>query len=530
MKQQTSTFKRFFGILTISLLFGILGIADVEAASFPTRGSIVVLPSEINDVYTLTPSSNGTLQLQSSSSTYYKDFFFTDADCKEVLQPTAYYHSSGGFVYYFIMEKGKTYYFSMRNNTVQYEFSFMVSLNTSTAAPNPTFIYPERNGKELPIYHISNAPEMQLIFNNKATVFENALLEYETNDGEQKSSELDILYIEYDNSWRIFVKNIIDQLKSEIKNHSVMKIVLTNVRANGAKPTGQFADGDNVVFPYEYVSQTSCIQAVWPNPFLSYWPKGDPAGIAVLTFDGELKPMSQQKYLEYGLYAGDDFESEDGMIPMPTPALKIEGRTITIDFTGVVYETDKDVMTMVVSGVEDVYNMPFVYGGTNGITQYMPYETLGHLTLAYELTPGQGQPLKGTDEIELWIDNDAWGHIAIEGFAFECGEETENVAIESCTREADPLDPEKYTLIYVPVPQAAKTTENVRMTALLRSLDGTDYAIEVSYVNGPATSGIEGVDAESGETVIYNLQGIRIKGDKLPAGVYIVNGRKRVVR
>lgn len=527
MRKQTFSTKRIFGILTIALLLGVFG---TRGANFPTRGSIVILPSEINDVYTLTPSSNGTLQLQSYSSTYYKDFFFTDADCKEVLQPEAYYHSSGGFVYYYIMEKGKTYYFSMRNNTVQYEFSMVVSMNSGTAAPYPTFVYPERNGQSLPIYHISNAPEMQLIFNNKATVFENALLEYETNDGEQKSSELDILYIEYDNSWRIFVKNIIDQLKGEIKNHSVMKIVLTNVQANGAKPTGEFAEGDDFVFPYEYVSQTSCIQAVWPNPFLSYWPKGDPAGIAVLTFDGELKPMSQQKYLEYGLYAGDDFESEDGMIPMPTPELKIEGRTITIDFTGVVYETDKEVMTMVVSGVEDTYNMPFVYGGNNGITQFMPYETLNHISLAYELTPGSGQSLQGTDEIELWIDNDAWGHIAIDGFSFECGEETEVVAIESCTREADPFDPDKYTLIYVPVPEAAKSVENVTMTALLRSLDGSDYAIVASYVNETDTNGIDVIDSENGEAVIYNMQGIRIKGDKLPAGMYIVNGKKRVMK
>lgn len=527
MRKQTFSTKRIFGILTIMLLLGILG---AKAANFPTRGSIVIIPSEINDVYTLTPSSNGTLQLQSYSSTYYKDFFFTDADCKEVFQPKVFYHSSGGFVYYYIMEKGKTYYFSMRNNTVQYEFSMVVSMNTSTAAPYPTFVYPERSGQSMPIYHISNAPEMQLIFNNKAMTFENALLEYENNDGETKSAELDILYIEYDNSWRIFVKNVIDQLKGEIKNHSVMKIVLTNVQANGAKPTGGFAEGDDIVFPYEYVSQTSCIQAVWPNPFLSYWPKGDPAGIAVLTFDGELKPMSQQKFLEYGLYAGDDFESEDGMIPMPTPELKIEGKTITIDFTGVVYETEKEVMTMVISGVEDIYNMPFVYGGNNGINQFMPYEELGHVTLVYELTPGTGQSLQGTDEIELWIDNDAWAHIEIEGFSFECGEDTEVVAIESCTREADPFDPGKYTLIYVPIPEVAKSCENVTMSALIRSMDGTDYDMSASYVNEADTNGVVGIDAESGETPVYNLQGIRVKSGKLPAGVYIIGGKKRIVR
>ena len=35
-----------------------------------------------------------------------------------------------------------------------------------------------------------------------------------------------------------------------------------------------------------------------------------------------------------------------------------------------------------------------------------------------------------------------------------------------------------------------------------------------------------------GETIIFNLQGIRIAGpvESLPAGIYIINGKKRLVK
>lgn len=44
------------------------------------------------------------------------------------------------------------------------------------------------------------------------------------------------------------------------------------------------------------------------------------------------------------------------------------------------------------------------------------------------------------------------------------------------------------------------------------------------------TSGIEGIETESAEQVIYNLQGIRVNKSNLPSGVYIINGQKTLVK
>lgn len=59
---------------------------------------------------------------------------------------------------------------------------------------------------------------------------------------------------------------------------------------------------------------------------------------------------------------------------------------------------------------------------------------------------------------------------------------------------------------------------------------GTTITISARYSKG--LSGIEAVeaDAENGVNEIYNLQGIRVNRSDLPAGIYIVNGKKQVIR
>ena len=44
------------------------------------------------------------------------------------------------------------------------------------------------------------------------------------------------------------------------------------------------------------------------------------------------------------------------------------------------------------------------------------------------------------------------------------------------------------------------------------------------------TNGIENVTTENRNNETYTLTGVRISGDRLPSGIYIVNGKKQVVR
>ncbi len=44
------------------------------------------------------------------------------------------------------------------------------------------------------------------------------------------------------------------------------------------------------------------------------------------------------------------------------------------------------------------------------------------------------------------------------------------------------------------------------------------------------TTGIHNATTANGQKVVYNLQGVRVNGNKLPAGVYIINGKKQIVK
>ena len=57
---------------------------------------------------------------------------------------------------------------------------------------------------------------------------------------------------------------------------------------------------------------------------------------------------------------------------------------------------------------------------------------------------------------------------------------------------------------------------------------------KTGYFTGEGTTAISEInaDAEGGATVIYNLHGVKMHDDLqyLPAGIYIVNGKKVIVK
>lgn len=56
--------------------------------------------------------------------------------------------------------------------------------------------------------------------------------------------------------------------------------------------------------------------------------------------------------------------------------------------------------------------------------------------------------------------------------------------------------------------------------------------VDVKYITRGQLSGIENVeiDGNNTEDTIFNLQGIKVSRDNIPAGIYIINGKKQVVR
>lgn len=440
-----------------------------------------------------------------------------------------------GWTYVYNVTKGTTYYFTVKEELVMDPITFTFIMQKEALAPKVTWVYPD-DGADTP-YNLALAPELQLTFNLPKVTCDGVYMIYQTEQGEKKF-QLDYTIIEYDSSWRINIMSAYNQIGDEIIKNSTFYVQIVNPMANGLHVTGDYVDGENVMIPYKYVPMAVSTKYSWPNPFITFWPEGDPAGIAWIEFSQPLMPIEQldKDHFECGIYAGNDRESEDGMTPLAKPKLSVEGNTLYIDFTGVSRPCDKSVVTVIISGILSQDNLPIFYNGNNAIDVELTYQRLEPIELVYELTPGSGSDIYGVKEIELWISNDTFNHLEFTGFTFSNGEASEIVAYEACRIIPDDYDP-SYTLIYIPVPAPVASWSDVTLSADSRSLDGKDYTLTATYYNSNPSSGVDGIGEEAAnEWTVFNLQGINVLNTKnhddlnnLPAGIYIVNGRKIVI-
>ena len=543
MKKLHCSTNRFFATFLLVALFGMFGAVRANAdTQVEFNKPFTITESNNYEIFYITAPETGTMYLEvtppkllgNGASNF--SIVFTDPECMSPLPAYGepkYNRKANSYTYGFPVEGGKTYYISHREGLVYDPITITLTMSTEAIKPEVVSTFPEC-GNDV-VYNFARGFELQVGFNISDVKCSSVVMRYTTTTGAVKSIEMDYYKLEEDATWRIDVKRAIDAVKSELEKGSKFWVVLQNVTAGGEGPTGEWAEGNDIVLPFVYEPMTVAVKSEWPSEFLSFWPEGDPAGIAVITFDAPLAPLSEQpkggedkEAFSFRIFAGNDRESEDGMQRLPDGKISIDGNVLTLDFTGVTRTTDKDVITIMVQYMVDAAGNPIFYNAANAIDVELVYRNLEKITLSYELTPASGS-LSNTKEIELWISNEAFEHVKFNGFEFVNGDNSEIVAIESCNQIPDPEDPNFYTLIYIPVPEVAKAAGNVTMSALLSSLDGNDYELVANYVNTD-NSGVEGIDAENGPAVIYNLQGIRVNNDNLPAGLYIINGKKVMIR
>ena len=64
----------------------------------------------------------------------------------------------------------------------------------------------------------------------------------------------------------------------------------------------------------------------------------------------------------------------------------------------------------------------------------------------------------------------------------------------------------------------------------LYNADGRTLVSDMFEFYGDLSVGVEGITIDANNAKIFNLQGIEVKGDNLPAGIYIKNGKKLIIR
>lgn len=220
-----------------------------------------------------------------------------------------------------------------------------------------------------------------------------------------------------------------------------------------------------------------------PDPFLSYWPKGDERGMVVLTFDADVMQGEQQT--AKGSFNIGSADMDDIYVESLDPSMfRAEGNKLYIDFTGKLrtketmgLKSNWDIITLRLMNIKmaDGSNVFSAGAGVSGsFTFNMNYKEYKS-NLAFDFTPADGGKLTENNVKVYFSDKNA---ITFEGAKFTYQDENDmnhqTIVKEGITSTPDGEEAIEYT---IPITDAIKNGKNVRFTLTgVVANDGLDHS------------------------------------------------------
>ena len=262
-----------------------------------------------------------------------------------------------------------------------------------------------------------------------------------------------------------------------------MTITVKNIRAAADDNIKYGKDGNLTMkfltpgMPHNLVSKQL------PDPFLSYWPKGDERGMIVLTFDADVMQGEQQT--AKGSFNIGSADMDDIYVETLDPSMfRAEGNKLYIDFTGKLrtketmgLKSNWDIITLRLMNIKmaDGSNVFSAGAGASGsFTFTMNYKEYKS-NLAFEFTPADGETLTENNVKVYFSDKNA---ITFEGAKFTYQDENDKnyqtIVKEGITSTPDGEDAIEYT---IPITDQIKNGKNVRfsLTGVVAN-DGLDHS------------------------------------------------------
>lgn len=270
--------------------------------------------------------------------------------------------------------------------------------------------------------------------------------------------------------------------KGKIVGGEEMIITVKNIRAAADENIKYGKDG-NLTLKFLTPSKPhTLVSKQLPDPFLSYWPKGDERGMIVLTFDADVMPGEAQT--AKGSFTIGYAESDDIYVESLEPSMfRADGNKLYIDFTGKLrtketmgLKNNWDLITLRLMNVKmaDGTNVFSEGAGTSGsFTFTMNYKEYKS-NLAFELTPADGEKLTENTVKIYFSEKDA---IKFDGVKFTYQDENDKkyqtIVTEGITSEVEG-DAIEYV---IPITDAIKNGKNVRFTLTgVVANDGLDHS------------------------------------------------------
>lgn len=261
-----------------------------------------------------------------------------------------------------------------------------------------------------------------------------------------------------------------------------MIITVKNIRAAADENIKYGKDG-NLTLKFLTPSKPhSLVSKQLPDPFLSYWPKGDERGMLVLTFDADV--MAGEAQTAKGSFTIGYAEMDDVYVEyLDQSMFRAEGNKLYIDFTGKLrtketmgLKNNWDLITLRLMNVKmaDGTNVFSEGAGTSGsFTFTMNYKEYKS-NLAFELTPADGEKLKENNVKIYFSEKDA---IKFDGVKFTYQDENDK-KYQTTVTEGITSEVEGDAIEYIiPITDAIKNGKNVRFTLTgVVANDGLDHS------------------------------------------------------
>lgn len=261
-----------------------------------------------------------------------------------------------------------------------------------------------------------------------------------------------------------------------------MIITVKNIRAAADENIKYGKDG-NLTLKFLTPSKPhSLVSKQLPDPFLSYWPKGDERGMLVLTFDADV--MAGEAQTAKGSFTIGYAEMDDVYVEyLDQSMFRAEGNKLYIDFTGKLrtketmgLKNNWDLITLRLMNVKmaDGTNVFSEGAGTSGsFTFTMNYKEYKS-NLAFELTPADGEKLKKNNVKIYFSEKDA---IKFDGVKFTYQDENDK-KYQTTVTEGITSEVEGDAIEYIiPITDAIKNGKNVRFTLTgVVANDGLDHS------------------------------------------------------
>lgn len=539
---------RFLSCIKSVLVVASLGMASIAEAAEPCDMGVLV-PGEMYSfpAYTevrgeYTPSQTGPVKFLYSCSPIQ---LYYDKSCSEesIVDGSHSFVDGSQMISYSELEAGHTYYLysamTMMGGTLK--------ITEGTAQLEVISVNPSLGEGEF--FSVSSHYTIDVAFNMPVTVGRTLLLA--GGESYQITSSVSNSYVTCDVAGTVmgmYRQGLIKE--GDVMTLRILQVADASDANNKYDLTGKFeCDFVMAEKPAELVEIINASQSTTENPFLSYYLTGDESGMVTFVFDRPLLNEHAVAKLTYG-----NTDNMDVGVYQENVAGAIEGYNAVFDFTGKLRRP----IDMLPASTEttqpsnlhilfaDIYSEDGqrVYtarqSNPSGFSMSFNLTTLQY-TISTDFTPGRGSQLIPGKEMEIWVMNGSMirtSGIKV-GYVKDGSPVELIIPISEVRVEQDPVvaDDMIYTF-NIPDVDADPDTKMTISFADVVCGDGLDHSKELSAEFGYATSGVEGiVDSANESYTVYDVTGLCVLRNgsqndvkSLPRGLYIVNGKKTVVK